>query len=77
MIENLATSDQEIFEDVCDQGIAAGVTTQEAFNELVDEVIEAHREVGELADDQDLIGDEAAIKARWGEYQDRLSEEVR
>lgn len=77
MVENLSTSDQEIFDDVVERGIADGVTTQEAFNELVDEVIEAHREVGELSDDQDLMGDESAIKMRWPEFQARLNEEIR
>lgn len=77
MVENLSTSDQEIFDDVVERGIADGVNTQEAFNELVDEVIEAHREVGELSDDQDLMGDESAIKMRWPEFQARLNEEIR
>ena len=76
MIQNLLTSDQEIFEDVIERGIGLGVATQEAFNKLVDEVIEAHREVGELHDDQNLIGDEEVIKERWGEYQTRLNEQI-
>lgn len=76
MTENLSTSDQEIFSDVVERGIELGVSTQEAFNELVDEVIEAHREIGELSDDQDLIGDGAVIKERWEEYQARLNEQA-
>lgn len=72
MTENLMTSDQDLFEEIVERGIAEGVADQEGFNQLVSDIIEEHRRVEELADDQDLEGDEDALQARWPEYQQRL-----
>lgn len=72
MTENLISSDQNLFEEIVERGIAEGVADQEAYNQLVSDTIEEHRRVVELHDDQDLEGDEDVLQARWPEYQQRL-----
>lgn len=74
MTENLMMSDQDLFEEIVDRGIAEGVNNQEAYNQLVADVIEQHRRWGEMHDDQDLEGDEDALQARWPEYEERLND---
>lgn len=73
MQENLTTSDQALFEEVVKRGIAEGVANQEAYNQLVSDIIEGHRRVAELHNDQDLEGSEDVLEARWPEYQKRLN----
>ncbi|MDP2631493.1 MAG: hypothetical protein Q8P30_01850 [Candidatus Uhrbacteria bacterium] len=68
MTENLATSNQELFEEVVELAIANGVADREAFDQLVETVLEEHREVGELSADQPIEDMEDAIKARWDEF---------
>lgn len=72
MDESLHSSTQELFEEVVNRGIAEGVTTQEGYVGLVDMVIEDHRMVGELHDDQNLEGYEDVLEARWPEYLERI-----
>jgi hypothetical protein len=74
MTENLAMSVQELFEEVVQRGITDGVTGNEAYEMLVDEVLEDHLAVAEMHDDQDTEGWADALKARYGEYEVRLEE---
>lgn len=74
MVENLAFSLEELFEEIVEQGIAEGVNTEEGYHSLVEEKIEEHREWAELHDDQNLEGFETQLKARWPEYEQRLAQ---
>lgn len=74
MTENLIFNLQDLFEEVVEEGIAQGVNTEEAYHQLVDDILEEHRRVRELHDDQNLEGHLTHLKARWAEYQDRLSD---
>jgi hypothetical protein len=74
MTENLAMSVQELFEEIVDQGIAEGIQSKEAYDMLVDEVMEAHEAVAELHDDQNIEGWADDLKARYAEYEIRLEE---
>ncbi|MCH8049463.1 hypothetical protein IH979_02005 [Patescibacteria group bacterium] len=76
MTENLAMSNQELFEEVVQRGIAQGVAEQEGYNQLVETVLEEHREVGELDEDQNIELKEDLLKSRWPEYQAELDRYV-
>lgn len=50
-----------------------GVFDKEAYDDLVDEVLEEKRELGELDDDNDLVEYAAKLKARWPEAEASLT----
>ena len=64
---------QGLFEEVVTRGMNAGATTQNSYDDLVAEVIEEHRSVGELNDDQDLVGMAEQLRVRFGEYIEQAS----
>ncbi|MBP9828364.1 hypothetical protein KBC55_04430 [Patescibacteria group bacterium] len=72
MTKNLVFSESEVFERIVEEGLMNGVVSQEAFHQLVDDVIEDMRRYGELHDDQNLQGHIDALKGRFAEYQGRL-----
>ena len=74
MTDNLAFNLQSLFEEIVAEGIAQGVNTVEAYHQLVDDMIEEHRRVQELNDDQNLEGYQTQLNERWSEYQALLSE---
>ncbi len=74
MVENLALSNQELFEEVVERGLAEGAADREAYEGIVDDVLEQHREWMELHDDQNLEEKEEDLKSRWPEYEQRLSD---
>ncbi len=76
MTENLAISEQELFDEITDRAIDEGVTDAEAFGQLVEAVINEHIDAGELDKDDDTEGMEDRIKDRWGEFEQRLNEQV-
>lgn len=74
MTENLIFNLQDIFEEIVEEGMNQGVNTEEAYHQLVDDVIEEHRRVRELHDDQNLEGYITQLKTRWADYLERLEE---
>lgn len=76
MTENLAKTDQELFEEVVEKSLAEGVADREAFEQMVDDVLEGHRRWMELDDDQNIEEKEEKLKARWPEYEQRLNDQV-
>jgi len=65
-------SNQEIFDEIIERGIQSGVTDQEAYNQLVETVLEEHQDVGELDKDQNIELKEDVLKARWNEFKSEL-----
>jgi hypothetical protein len=49
-----------------------GVNNKEAYDELVDGVINDRLQVGELHDDQNLDGVADRLKERWQEFEERI-----
>ena len=74
MTENLMIPQQELFEEIVKQALQEGVNNQEAYNQMVSDVIEEHRRVKELHDDQDLERIETEMQNRWPEYEERLND---
>ncbi|MFA5945500.1 MAG: hypothetical protein WC802_01125 [Patescibacteria group bacterium] len=72
MTENIIFSLEDLFEEVVSAGVEQGINEESAYFDLVDEVIEEHREIGELHDDQGLDAHADVLKARFAEYMKRL-----
>lgn len=58
----------ELFTEIAELARAEGVTNQTGWNELVDEVLESHEDIGEMNADQDIEGFRQALHAAWSEY---------
>jgi hypothetical protein len=66
-LDTLNTGD--LFAEISDLAREQGVTSQEDWSELCDEVIDSHFDIGELNDDQDLEGKREGLRMMWAEYQ--------
>ena len=74
MTENLAFSLEEVFERICEEGLAAGVATEEGFHSLVEATIQDMVDHGEIDEDQNTEGYETVLKSRWPEFEQRLTD---
>ena len=72
MTEFLSVDPGEIFLEIVELGRAEGINTQEAYVDLVDEVIERHRGWGEMHDDSSTAGMAEALRGRFAEYKELL-----
>jgi hypothetical protein len=59
----------DLFVEVSDLAREQGVTSQEEWKQVVDEVIDAHINLGELDKDQDLEGLKVQLGDMWPEYE--------
>ncbi len=64
---------ETLFLEIVSRGREQEVTIQTQFDDLVEEVIEAHREVGEIADDEGTEDMEEQLRGRWSQYQELLN----
>lgn len=69
MTQNIDFDLQSVYEEIVSRGYDAGVTTQEAYDELVTDTLQEFLQVGEAHDDQDLVGFAEQLRGRWSEYQ--------
>ena len=67
----------DLFEEAAGLAREQGITDQAEWNELCDDVVDDHVELGELSDDQDLEGLREALHAAWAEYQRESGPESR
>jgi hypothetical protein len=72
MAEFLDVDRQGVFDEVVERGREQGVTTQEEYNDLVEEVIEGHREWAEIHDDSPTEDLEEQLRGRWPDYKEAL-----
>lgn len=72
MVEFPNVDPVSLFEEVVERGREQGVASQGAYDELVDEVIEDHRGVGEMHDDSPTEDLEAQLRGRWADYKEAL-----
>ena len=75
MVENLTFSLEDLFEEVVAAGVEQAVNEETAYFDLVDNVIEEHRRIGEEHDDQNLEAHADVLKSRFAEYMKRLEEQ--
>ena len=59
----------ELFEEIAELAREQGITDQAEWNELCDELVDSHADIGELSDDQDLDAVKEALHMSWNEYQ--------
>lgn len=71
-MEFLDVDREAIFEEVVERGREQGVTSQEAYNDLVEEVIENHRGLAEIHDDSPTEDLEAQMRGRWMDFKEAL-----
>ncbi len=67
MDENLTFNLNEAFREITNRMEEEGAFDREAFHDMIDEVLEEKREVGELSDDNDIEGYKEKLRMRWPE----------
>jgi hypothetical protein len=68
MTENLSHNLEELFQEIVTKGRESGAVSQEAFHSTVEEVVETHRQLGEIHDDESTEGMSEQLKNRWPDY---------
>ncbi len=76
-MSNLDTLNRgDLFAECVELAREQGIADKESWETLVEEVISAHLDLGELNLDQDLEGARAELTARWDEYVQLSAEET-
>lgn len=68
MTENLAYTPEGLYREAERRAREQGVAARDEWNDLVEEVIEEHRAVGEMHDDEELEDLERVLRERFDEY---------
>lgn len=65
-LDTLTTA--ELFSEISGLAREQGISTQEDWDNLCDEVVDSHFDMAELNDDQDIQGKQEALYQMWEEY---------
>ncbi len=65
---------EALFEEIVEKGREEGITDEAAYRDLVDDIVETHRRVGEMHDDSNTDGLSENMVARFAEYLERMGE---
>lgn len=66
---NLDTLNQSnLYTEIAELAREEGISNQTEWNELVDEVVESHEDIGELNADQPLEETKEMLKMSWSQY---------
>ncbi len=68
MVENLAYDLESLYAELKERARAEGALTQEAWNDLAEEILDEHLRVGEFDEDEDLSGLREALQERFAEF---------
>jgi hypothetical protein len=71
---NLSFTPEALFQQVLARGREQGVVEQAAFNDLLEDVIETHRAVGEIDTSDSTEDMEEQLRGRWVDYKASLEE---
>ncbi|MBI4437721.1 hypothetical protein HY631_02105 [Candidatus Uhrbacteria bacterium] len=71
---NFSFTPENLFEEIVARGREQGVSDQAAYDDMVEEVIEAHRGVGEIHTDDETEDWEEQLRGRFEEYVSLLGE---
>ncbi|NBS41142.1 hypothetical protein EBS80_00595 [bacterium] len=72
MVEFLDVDRESLFGEVVERGREQGVSDQEAYHTLVNEVVEDHRSLGEIHDDSPTDDLVEQLRGRWMDYKEAL-----
>lgn len=65
---------EEILQEIRDLAQYQGIATRAAWDELVDEVVDAHLDLAEFNQDEDLENLKETLKVGWSEYEEEMVE---
>jgi cell division septal protein FtsQ len=65
---------EEILQEIKDLAQYQGISNQEAWDGLVDEVIDAHLDLGEFNSEEDLESLKENLKTSWSQYEADMAE---
>ena len=68
MVEFISYNLEDLYEELVERAREAGVNAEEAWNELVEEVLDEHINWGEVDIDDDITGIREALQERWKEF---------
>lgn len=68
MMENPILSRKDLFNEIVERGREEGVTSLDAYNVLVENVLEDHRRLNEIDSDQDTNSIREALQGRFETY---------
>lgn len=72
LVNNFSRSDLKV--ELFDLAMTQGIATQEEWDDLVDEVVETHVDLGQLDKDQDTESTKEYLRTLWGEYKIQMSD---
>ena len=68
-MEMLEANLEEILEEIQELRETQGLLTKDQYFELIDEVLEEKRELGELADDFNFAGAKEVLRRKWDQVE--------
>lgn len=72
-MEYLTEAVNEIFDEICELRETQGLLSRENYFELIDEILEIKRGRGELSDDFNFGLAREALRGRWPEVEQGIS----
>lgn len=74
MVKNMAHNEEQLFEELVARGQNELVTDKEAYDDMVEALLEEHVDLGEMNVDEDQEGMEDHLKSRFEDYLARIAE---
>lgn len=74
MVELFAYDEAGLLEEVITKAREEGATSQETWNELVEQVLDDHSRLQEVDNDDDLVTMREALQSRWGDYEAEINQ---
>ena len=66
---------EDLYSEIADLARDQGVNSKEQWDEMVEDVVEDHLDLGELDLEEDSEGMKDDLKAKWGTYKKENSDE--
>ncbi len=67
-------SRSDLKEEIFDLAQSKAVATQEEWDDLADEVVETHIDLGQIDKDQDTEGSKEYLRSLWNEYKTQATD---
>ncbi|GEM_PF-1116317 len=71
-MKNIEVNLEALFDEIVERGREEGITAEQAYHELVEEVVMDHLDVGEASDASDTAELTAQMRNRFPNYQEAL-----